>query len=78
MRSRLMAAAVLALAIGMPPALFAAGQPAAPAGACTVQSADFHGWEAEQISNQWTTLTIVPQLGGRLMQVEFGGHSYLL
>lgn len=77
MRSRLMAAAVLALAIGLPSALFAAAQPQAPAGTCTVQAADFHGWKAEQISNQWTTLTIVPQLGGRLMQVEFGGHSYL-
>lgn len=44
---------------------------------CTVQAVDFKGWKAQQISNPWVTLTIVPQLGGRLMQVEFQGHPYL-
>src|SRR5207302_279181 len=29
------------------------------------------------LSNDWVLLTIVPQLGGRLMQVTFAGHSYL-
>ena len=29
------------------------------------------------ISNDWVRLTIVPKLGGRLMQVEFAGHPYL-
>ncbi len=29
------------------------------------------------MSNRWVTLTIVPQLGGRLMQVRFGDHDYL-
>lgn len=77
MRFRVAAVAVLALCFMMLSAGFAAGQQGAPAGDCTVQQADFHGWKAEQISNQWTTLTIVPQLGGRLMQVEFGGHPYL-
>ena len=29
------------------------------------------------MSNQWVTLSIVPELGGRLMQVTFEGHDYL-
>ncbi|MGH9403183.1 MAG: hypothetical protein ACRD2P_13845, partial [Terriglobia bacterium] len=44
---------------------------------CRVQAATFDGWSAEQMSNRWETLTLVPQLGGRLMQVKFGGHAYL-
>lgn len=44
---------------------------------CVVQSTVFHGWAAEQVSNRWITLTFVPQLGGRLMQVAFGPHKYL-
>lgn len=44
---------------------------------CRIQSTTFEGWKAEQLANPWVTLTIVPQLGGRLMQVVFGGHSYL-
>jgi hypothetical protein len=42
-----------------------------------VQSTTFEGWKAEEVSNDWVRLTIVPQLGGRLMQVTFGGHAYL-
>jgi hypothetical protein len=53
-------------------------QPAAPRhGSCRIESVDFDGWRAQQLANQWVTLTIVPQLGGRLMQVTFGGHAYL-
>jgi hypothetical protein len=44
---------------------------------CSVKSADYFGWKAEKISNDWVELTIVPQLGGRLMQVTFGGHDFL-
>ena len=44
---------------------------------CTVQAADYQGWKAEELANQWVKLEIVPQLGGRLMQVTFGGHDYL-
>jgi hypothetical protein len=44
---------------------------------CTTQSVTFHGWPAERMSNRWVTLTFVPELGGRLMQVAFGGHRYL-
>lgn len=45
--------------------------------ACQVENRDYHGWKAVQVSNPWVTLTIVPQLGGRLMQVAFGDHDYL-
>jgi hypothetical protein len=42
-----------------------------------VQSLDYRGWHAQQMSNRWVQLIIVPQNGGRLMQVTFAGHSYL-
>jgi len=44
---------------------------------CKIQSTTYEGWPAEQLSNRWLTLTIVPQLGGRVMQVTFAGHPYL-
>ncbi len=50
----------------------------APAPACTVQATNYQGWKATQMANRWVKLEIVPQLGGRLMQVTFGGHDFLL
>src|SRR5580693_1497135 len=44
---------------------------------CHVEATDYKGWHAQQISNRWVQLIVVPQNGGRLMQVTFGGHSYL-
>ncbi len=44
---------------------------------CRVQPITFEGWKAEELFNDWVRLTVVPQLGGRLMQVEFGDHRYL-
>lgn len=44
---------------------------------CQIESTLFEGWKAEKIRNEWVELIIVPQLGGRLMQVTFGGHPYL-
>ncbi len=44
---------------------------------CQVEAVDYKGWHAERISNQWVQLIVVPQNGGRLMQVTFGGHPYL-
>ena len=44
---------------------------------CNIKSTTFDGWDAEEISNEWLQLTIVKQLGGRLMQVSFAGHPYL-
>jgi hypothetical protein len=45
--------------------------------ACHVESADYKGWHAQRISNHWVQLIVLPQNGGRLMQVIFAGHSYL-
>ncbi len=44
---------------------------------CRVENVDYRGWKAQQISNRWVQLVIVPQNGGRLMQVTFDGHGYL-
>jgi hypothetical protein len=44
---------------------------------CRILSTTYEGWPAEQLSNQWLKVTIVPQLGGRVMQVTFAGHPYL-
>lgn len=49
----------------------------APVHACSATETTFDGWKAMQIANQWVAVTIVPQLGGRVMQVEFAGHPYL-
>lgn len=54
-----------------------ASQPGPASPACTVEPVDFHGWKAERVANSWVMLTLVPQLGGRLMQVSFGNHDYL-
>ena len=44
---------------------------------CKIQSTTYEGWPAQQLSNLWLKLIIVPQLGGRVMQVTFAGHPYL-
>ncbi len=44
---------------------------------CRVESVDYRGWQAQQISNRWVQLIVVPQNGGRVMQVSFNGHAYL-
>jgi hypothetical protein len=44
---------------------------------CHVEPADYKGWHAQTISNRWVELIVVPQNGGRLMQVTFAGHPYL-
>lgn len=44
---------------------------------CRVESVTYKGWQAQQISNQWVQLVVVPQNGGRLMQVTLEGHPYL-
>jgi hypothetical protein len=44
---------------------------------CVVKSTNYMGWKAEQLSNKWVTLEIVPEIGGRLIQVTFGGHDLL-
>jgi hypothetical protein len=44
---------------------------------CRVEAANYKGWSAQQLSNRWVKLEVVPQNGGRLMQVIFAGHSFL-
>ena len=44
---------------------------------CRIEAVDYKGWQAQQISNRWVQLIIVPENGGRLMQVLFSGHAYL-
>jgi hypothetical protein len=44
---------------------------------CRVEAVDYKGWQAQQLSNRWVQLIVVPQNGGRLMQVSFAGHAYL-
>jgi len=48
-----------------------------PSSACQIHAVVFEGWQAQEVANKWVKLTFVPQLGGRLMQVSFNGHSYL-
>src|SRR5579862_8020410 len=44
---------------------------------CHVEAVDYKGWHAQQISNRWVQLVVVPQNGGRMIQVTFSGHPYL-
>lgn len=48
-----------------------------PSKSCSIEPVNYKGWNAQQVSNQWVQLIIVPQNGGRLMQVTFSGHPYL-
>jgi hypothetical protein len=44
---------------------------------CKIESTVLEGRQAKQISNSWVQVVIVPQLGGRVMQVVFDGPTYL-
>jgi hypothetical protein len=44
---------------------------------CRVEAVTYKGWQAQQLSNSLLRLIIVPQNGGRLMQVILAGHEYL-
>jgi hypothetical protein len=46
-------------------------------GPCQIEAVDYKGWHAQQLSNAWVKLIVVPQNGGRVIQVIFAGHSYL-
>ncbi|HXM93951.1 MAG TPA: hypothetical protein VOA64_06805 [Candidatus Dormibacteraeota bacterium] len=58
----------------VPQEMFAQTSTSSP---CRVESKKFEGWAAQEMSNQWVKVTIVPQLGGRVMQVTFANHPYL-
>ena len=65
-----------AIALGL--SAQAKDQQGPPASApCRVEAVDYQGWHAEQVSNRWVQLVVVPQNGGRLMQVSLAGHPYL-
>src|ERR1700746_1336367 len=51
--------------------------PAVAPGDWSIRPMNYKGWNAQEIRNEWVTLTFVPKLGGRLMQVAFGQHEYL-
>ncbi|HET9406384.1 MAG TPA: hypothetical protein VFO39_04040 [Candidatus Sulfotelmatobacter sp.] len=73
-----MALGVFVLCMNLPLALAqAAGPPSQPASTCRIETTNYKGWSAEQLSNHWLTLEVVPQNGGRLMQVTFAGHPFL-
>jgi hypothetical protein len=44
---------------------------------CRIESIEFEGWHARQLSNSWVKIVVVPQLGGRVMQIYFEDHPYL-
>ncbi len=48
-----------------------------PSSSCHIEATNYKDWSAQQLSNRWVTLEVVPQNGGRLMQVIFAGHPFL-
>jgi hypothetical protein len=78
-RARSLSVVILLGLIGVRLASAQAASPAnSPATAeCRIEAVDYKGWQAQQLSNRWVRLVIVPQNGGRLMQVTFAGHPYL-
>ena len=43
---------------------------------CTIEQADFRGWNAIYLRNGWTTLVAVPDIGGRIMAFDLGDYPY--
>jgi hypothetical protein len=78
-KMRSLAGFLLLASLGSKLALAQTGSepPRAKTSTCRVESVDYRGWRAQQLSNPWVQLIIVPQNGGRLMQVVFAGHPYL-
>lgn len=73
--TNVLAAGVVIVGLGFS-APFAQSQ-AAKNGECRVEPSNYKGWQAQQISNRWVQLIVVPQNGGRLIQVSLAGHPYL-
>lgn len=44
---------------------------------CRLEAVEYKGWQAQQLSNRWVQLIVLPQNGGRVIQVTFAGHPYL-
>jgi hypothetical protein len=52
-------------------------EPSQTSSSCRVEPTNYKGWSAQELSNRWLKLEVVPQNGGRLMQVIFAGHPFL-
>jgi hypothetical protein len=65
------------MCLGLTASVLATGASTSARGKCQVRDSTFEGWQAEELSNEWVKLILVPKLGGRLMQVSFGNHHYL-
>jgi hypothetical protein len=76
-RLRALSALVLLTCLSLPIPRVAAQSNQPKKDECRIEPVDYKGWQAQQISNRWVQLIVVPQNGGRLMQVVFNGHSYL-
>jgi hypothetical protein len=76
LENRVLAVVLLLCPIGLTPS-FGQSKNQTKGGECRVEAVDYKGWRAEQLSNRWMQLIVVPQNGGRLMQVTFAGHPYL-
>jgi hypothetical protein len=72
-----MTVAVLLGASNTPLAVAQAAAKSAVNAECRVESVNYLGWQAQRVSNRWVQLVVVPQNGGRLMQVSFDAHAYL-
>jgi hypothetical protein len=72
-------AAIFLVAVASAPlsAQVAPPSSSAKASGCQVQPVDYQGWHAQQLSNRWVQLVVLPQNGGRMIQVTFAGHPYL-
>lgn len=68
---------ILLLCLTAKPVVIRAADASPTAGSCKVEAVDYKGWQGQQLLNRWVQLVVVPQNGGRLMQVTFAGHSYL-
>jgi hypothetical protein len=44
---------------------------------CSIEQADFRGWQAVYLRNGLVTLVAVPDIGGRLMGYDLGPYPYL-
>jgi len=75
----MMAVAVMTFAIFGPVSASEHAPQAKPANhmTCHVEDIDYKGWKAQEVANRWVQLVLVPQNGGRLIQVSFDGHDYL-
>ncbi len=70
---KIFATAVLALVT-----VFGAATPARAQGVprCSLERTTYKGWKVFLLTNGLVTLTIAPEIGGRAIQYDLGGHAY--